>query len=94
MLKIYPLIRDNCSVKLIIAYQWLKHKGDELFPPSIRLLINKNGQSLIEFILLFSVIMGLTYFFYEGSIGNINALWENYLNLVIDDKNQKIRIGH
>ena len=81
-------------MKIIIAYHLLKHKGEELFSLKCFSLLNKKGQSLIEFILLFSVILGLSYFFYQNSINNINSLWETYLNLVIDDKNQKIRIGH
>ncbi len=80
-------------MNLIITYDWLKYKAVTLFSHCHFLVINKKGQSLIEFLLLFSVIMGVTYFFYEGSIGNINSLWENLLNLVVDDKNQKIKIG-
>ena len=81
-------------VNILITYRYIKHKGKALFGNFTPHLLNKRGQSLIEFLLLFSILIGVSTFFYNGAITNISHLWEGLLNLVIDDQNNKIKFGN
>ncbi len=69
------------------------HKGKEFFERIQFFILNKNGQSLIEFLLLFTVLIGISSLFYSGAMTNITGLWETLLNLVVDDKNQILKLG-
>jgi hypothetical protein len=81
------------SVNILITYRWIKLKGEDFFAKFSLFTNNKNGQSLIEFLLLFAVLIGITSLFYTGAMSNIMALWEQLLNLVIDDNTQSIKLG-
>jgi len=81
------------NVNIQITYRWIIHKGKDFFTRMQFFILNQNGQSLIEFLLLFAVLIGISSLFYTGAMTNISSLWENLLNLVIDDKSQNIKLG-
>lgn len=93
MVNFFFKIQDNSNVNILITYQWIKYKGKIFYLKNTPLILNQKGQSLIEFLLLFMVMMGVTIIFYQSANSNINALWESLLNLIIDDKNQRVKIG-
>ncbi len=48
--------------------------------------LNEKGQTLVEFVLLLSVISGLSYGFVSFMNSNLARYWEYSVNLVIDDR--------
>jgi hypothetical protein len=48
--------------------------------------VGQKGQSLIEFVLLLTVISGISFMFVSLMNRNITRYWEYAVNLVIDDK--------
>lgn len=79
-------------MNILITYRWIKYKCEGFFTPFPIIILNKKGQSLIEFLLLFAVLIGISSVFYSGAMGSITDLWEVLLNIVIDDKSQKIKL--
>jgi hypothetical protein len=61
-------------------------KRRKLLPFNIKKRLNQKGQSLIEFVLLLTVISGISFMFVSLMNKNITRYWEYAVNLVIDDK--------
>jgi hypothetical protein len=50
------------------------------------LRLNERGQSLVEFILLLSVIAGISFAFMIFMNKSLSRYWQYSVNLIIDDK--------
>jgi hypothetical protein len=57
-----------------------------LLQSKFRKLLNRRGQSIVEFVLLLAVISGLSYGFVAIMNKNLAAYWQYSANLIIDDK--------
>jgi hypothetical protein len=55
-------------------------------------LSDESGQSLVEFLLLLTVIMGLSLGTLKIINGNIANYWESFANLIIDDPSSKVKL--
>lgn len=75
-----------------MIYRIFYNKCIEVLTNRIPFLINKRGQALIEFVLLMMVVFGLVALIYSVSNNHITTLWETFLNLIVDDSTQKIRL--
>ena len=58
----------------------------KLLPFNFKKKPNQKGQSLIEFVLLLTVISGISFMFVSLMNKNITRYWEYAVNLVIDDR--------
>lgn len=75
-----------------MIYRNILHKCIEVFLKRLYFLTNHKGQALIEFILLLVVMFSIVTLIYAVSMNNITTLWEYFLNLVVDDTTQKIKL--
>lgn len=53
---------------------------------------DSSGQSLIEFVLLFAVIMTATILFYQVFREQIADLWIKLVTMIVDDQRQQIKM--
>lgn len=51
----------------------------------LNLLMQQNGQSLVEFVLLLAVISMLSYSFVAVMNSNLGSYWEHCVNIVVND---------
>jgi hypothetical protein len=58
----------------------------KVLPFNLLKRVGQKGQSLIEFVLLLTVISGISFMFVSLMNKNITRYWEYAVNLVIDDK--------
>ncbi len=58
----------------------------KVLPFNLLKQVGQKGQSLIEFVLLLTVISGISFMFVSLMNKNITRYWEYAVNLVIDDK--------
>ena len=50
--------------------------------PSQKLLTNKNGQTLIEFVFLMASIVIISFTLLRGFNGGISTMWKNYVTAI------------
>jgi hypothetical protein len=69
-----------------VAYNEGNMKRWKLLPFNIKKRTGQKGQTLIEFVLLLTVIAGISFGFVSMMNKNITSYWSYAVNLVIDDK--------
>jgi len=53
-----------------------------------KILKNQRGQTIIEFILLLGVMMGISLMFYSNFNKQMGKMWIKLVRVVVDDKSQ------